>query len=171
MKKTYTLYPATAEDILLLPAIQLKAATRFPVDIFPEPWRSTYTVPQELVNEAYRNNNIWVAKDKAGNLAGYAILRDFNGEAVLEQVDVLPEHGKQGLGRALVEKIIIAAKQQGYDNIYLTTFEDIPWNCPFYKKIGFKVVKDKELPAVLRENIEQERSIIKGRVPMQLELN
>ena len=90
---------------------------------------------------------------------------------MLEQVDVLPEHGKQGLGRALVEKIIIAAKQQGYDNIYLTTFEDIPWNCPFYKKIGFKVVKDKELPAVLRENIEQERSIIKGRVPMQLELN
>ncbi|MBW4457630.1 MAG: GNAT family N-acetyltransferase [Nostoc indistinguendum CM1-VF10] len=54
------------------------------------------------------------------------------------QIDVAPEHGQRGIGSALVGTVCTWAKQQGYRIVSLSTFRDIPWNAPFYSKLGFQ---------------------------------
>ena len=61
--------------------------------------------------------------------------------ARLEQLSVLPEHGRRGHGRALVEAAKNEARRRGYWSISLRTFADVPWNGPFYARTGFVETK------------------------------
>jgi ribosomal protein S18 acetylase RimI-like enzyme len=53
------------------------------------------------------------------------------------QLAVLPDHGRQGLGSALVRAACEWARLQLFDAITLTTYRDVPWNGPFYESLGF----------------------------------
>jgi GNAT superfamily N-acetyltransferase len=66
------------------------------------------------------------------------------GIAHLEELDVLPAHGRKGLGSELLDTVCTWAKQAGYSAVTLTTFRDIPWNAPFYEHRGFQVVSPSE---------------------------
>jgi len=55
----------------------------------------------------------------------------------LEEIDVHPSHGRRGLGRALVRAVCDWAIVSGYVMLTLTTFRDVPWNLPFYARLGF----------------------------------
>jgi len=37
------------------------------------------------------------------------------------------------------------ATSQGYEAVTLTTFRDVPWNSPFYTRLGFGTVEDPAL--------------------------
>ncbi len=60
-----------------------------------------------------------------------------SGIAHLEQVSVLPGHGKRGYGGALVEAAMREARSRGYAELTLRTYADLPWNAPFYRGLGF----------------------------------
>ena len=51
------------------------------------------------------------------------------------------------IGSALVNTVLVWAKRQGYSVMALSTFRDIPWNAPFYSKLGFHVLDESELTA------------------------
>ena len=53
------------------------------------------------------------------------------------QLAVHPDHGRRGVGRALVEAASDWARTEGFGAITLTTYRDVPWNAPFYESIGF----------------------------------
>ena len=53
-------------------------------------------------------------------------------------MSVRPTAGHQGRGRALVEAVCSWAAANGYPAVTLTTFRDVPWNAPFYSKLGFR---------------------------------
>jgi predicted N-acetyltransferase YhbS len=63
----------------------------------------------------------------------------------LQQIDVEPEHGRRGIGTALVKTVCDWAKQQGYGIVSLSTFRDLPWNAPFYSKLGFRALDEADL--------------------------
>jgi len=67
-------------------------------------------------------------------------VEELDGGAHLEELAVRPEHGRAGLGRALVEASAAWAGEAGYASITLTTYRDVPWNGPFYATCGFAVV-------------------------------
>jgi len=46
----------------------------------------------------------------------------------------------QGLGKALVQATLALAHDRGLPAVTLSTFRDIPWNGPFYAKLGFQEV-------------------------------
>jgi GNAT superfamily N-acetyltransferase len=54
---------------------------------------------------------------------------------------VHPDHGRQGLGRALVRAACEWARIQQFDAITLTTYRDVPWNGPFYESFGFVTMR------------------------------
>jgi N-acetylglutamate synthase-like GNAT family acetyltransferase len=73
----------------------------------------------------------------------------------LEQLSVLPDYGRRGLGRTLVESAMAEAARRGYDSISLRTFAAVPWNGPFYRSCGFVETRP-ESPfhtALLRDEI------------------
>jgi len=69
---------------------------------------------------------------------GFARLEELDGLAHLEQLSVEPAHGRQGIGRALVEGACDWARELGYGAMTLVTFADVPWNAPFYASAGFR---------------------------------
>ena len=45
---------------------------------------------------------------------------------------------------------------QGY-TIDLTTFTHVPWNAPFYARLGFTALDDAGLPQFLKDILEEEK--------------
>jgi GNAT superfamily N-acetyltransferase len=73
---------------------------------------------------------------------GFAQVGEADGNAHLEELAVLPGHMRQGLGTRLVEEACAWAAEHGYPAITLTTYADVPWNAPYYERLGFAVVDD-----------------------------
>lgn len=85
-------------------------------------------------------------------LVGFAHVVPHGLHAHLEEVSVLPSHGRQGIGRRLVTEAMEEARWAGFDRMSLTTYRDVPWNGPFYASMGFREVSDPEpFQADLRE--------------------
>lgn len=77
--------------------------------------------------------------------------------------------GGQGVGRRLLRQVIDAARQMGGRELTLTTFAEVPWNAPFYARIGFEVVDEGLLDARLRGILAKELAHgLTGRCAMRL---
>jgi GNAT superfamily N-acetyltransferase len=72
-----------------------------------------------------------------GAVVGFAHLTFPDGFAHLEQLDVLTSHRRQGIGSALVRAAMEEARWAGADRLSLCTYRDLPWNGPFYARLGF----------------------------------
>ena len=94
-------------------------------------------------------------------------MRETDGLALLYQVDVLPEVGGRGIGRALVLRAVSHAREAGYDYLYLTTFRHVPWNAPFYAKLGFAALADEDMPEPLLASLQEERIFSRNRIAMR----
>jgi len=68
---------------------------------------------------------------------GLARISPLAGGAHLEQLSVHPDHGRRGIGRALLQHACHWVKANGYGEITLATYRDVPWNGPFYATEGF----------------------------------
>ena len=75
--------------------------------------------------------------ESEGRPVGFALAGEADANAHLFEIDVLPEHGRRGIGGALLESVCAKAASRGYPAITLTTLRDVPWNAPFYAKRGF----------------------------------
>lgn len=88
----------------------------------------------------------WVATaDHAGDDAmavAYLLADVVDGAAHVEQVSVDPRYARQGLGRRLIDTATAWAVQQGLVAVTLTTFAEVPWNAPYYTRLGFTVIPE-----------------------------
>ena len=75
--------------------------------------------------------------EEDGAVVGFVHVLEPEGAAHLEQLAVLPEHGRLGHGRALVEAAMREAARRGHERITLRTYADVPFNAPFYASCGF----------------------------------
>jgi GNAT superfamily N-acetyltransferase len=151
----YSVRLAEPRDVASLPAIEIAADELFPEEDLPRVLRGSATGVEPL--EAARlAGRLWVAADRDGTPVGFAYVEVVDGHAHLEEIDVLPEHGRRGIGRRLVETVIAWARASGTCPITLTTFRELPWNAPFYASLGFEVLGDEALTPALREVVEHE---------------
>jgi GNAT superfamily N-acetyltransferase len=75
-------------------------------------------------------------------IVGFALCSDRGPDLYLDQLSVLPRHGRQGLGTRLVRRCLQEAEARAFKRVSLSTFRKVPWNGPFYRKLGFR-----EIPA------------------------
>jgi len=80
---------------------------------------------------------VFVSGDPA---VGFACVEVVDGAAHLWQLSVHPEESRRGHGSALVAAVCDWARSEGYDAVTLTTFRDVPWNGPFYARMGFRAL-------------------------------
>jgi GNAT superfamily N-acetyltransferase len=79
----------------------------------------------------------FVSVDARDRPVGYLLLDVVDGAVHVEQVSVHPDHARRGIGRALIERAAAWARCRGLDALTLTTFVDVPWNGPYYERLGF----------------------------------
>jgi GNAT superfamily N-acetyltransferase len=77
------------------------------------------------------------AESSDGEAVGFVQVLKLEGAAHLEQLSVVPDHGRRGIGRALVGAAMSKARSHGYELLTLRTYADVPWNAPFYSTCGF----------------------------------
>lgn len=72
-----------------------------------------------------------------GRPVGFAHVTHHEDVAHLEQLSVLPAYGRRGIGTGLVRDAMAEARWSGAETMSLCTFRDVPWNGPFYRRLGF----------------------------------
>ena len=150
----YSVIRARPEDVGELPNIE-RAAARLLAGHAPESVLSV-TTSETVLQDAVRKGHLWVAL--AGNApVGFAHVRPLDASTLhLEEVDVLPAHGRRGLGTHLVGEVCRWAASTGYDSVTLTTFREVPWNMPFYERLGFRALPSEDLSPALQAIVDHE---------------
>jgi GNAT superfamily N-acetyltransferase len=93
----------------------------------------------------HRTGLAWVVDDGAGTPVAYLVAEEIDGALHVEQVSVHPGAGRQGLGRRLIDHAEEAGRRRGRPALTLTTFAEVPWNGPYYRRLGFRVLTEQEL--------------------------
>jgi len=162
------------DELTALAAIEIAAAAIFPPEDLSAAARAEAD-PLSFFDEAFSAGRLWVARalDPPAPI-GFAAAVVLGGCAHLQEMDVLPDHGRQGLGRALVFEVARWARSSGFSFLTLTTFRHLRWNAPFYAGLGFREISVHELNAALRAVLANE--VAEGldpskRVAMRLDLD
>lgn len=92
----------------------------------------------------------WVRTGDDDRPVAYLLAEVVDGCAHLEQVSVHPDAAGHGHGRELVAHLLAWTREQSLPAVTLTTYRDVPWNGPYYRRLGFLPVADAELTPGLR---------------------
>lgn len=153
----YAIRLAGPEYIPALAAIERAAARLFlahPTHIAPGLLDDTLATA--TLRRALTRGRLWLALHGAEPV-GFACVLRYGRLAHLRELAVHPDHGRRGLGSALVKAVCKQARQQRLDGVTLTTFRDIPWNAPFYARLGFREFVPEGCPVFLRRYLAAER--------------
>lgn len=145
---------ARAADLPALPAIERAAARLFDGLAISSEALAIATAPEEFA-ESQQAGLLWVAR-VAGKPVGFAQVDLVGGEPHLEEIDVHPDFGRRGIGRALVRAVQDWARASGARGLTLTTFRELAWNEPFYASCGFRELAPAELSPELRAVVDDE---------------
>jgi GNAT superfamily N-acetyltransferase len=107
----------------------------------------------------------WVAADERDRAVAFLVSDVVDGCAHIEQVSVAPSHARRGLGAALIDRLASVAAAEGRPALTLTTFRDVPWNAPYYSRLGFVAIDPAEQGPGLRALIEHEDRTIPSAAP------
>ena len=110
-----------------------------------------------IIEQSITASLCFVSVDRDDAAIGFALCQQFPDALHLRELNVLRSAQGQGLGRALLARVVDEAKRRGIPGVTLTTFRDVPFNRPFYARHGFEEVTD--LPGWLAEIRSHEREI------------
>lgn len=151
-----TIALARPQDIPPLAAVELAAARL--LEGHAPPHILEGTIDPRRLHAARAAGRLWVALAREEDApVGFALVEMLADDwPHLEEIDVHPRHGRRGLGTALVRAVCGWAAREGYPQITLTTFRAVPWNMPFYRRLGFEVVPAEGLQAPIAAVVQAE---------------
>ncbi|MBL4870927.1 MAG: GNAT family N-acetyltransferase [Robiginitomaculum sp.] len=101
----------------------------------------------------------WVALDTLSQtISGFIIAEIIEGEFYVGEVSVSATNQQKGIGSKLFETALTEARSLGLPAATLTTFIDVPWNAPYYERLGFVIITSELLPLYLQRILQDEKS-------------
>lgn len=94
--------------------------------------------PPAAVLAAYAAAGRAFVDEREGTQVGYLITEIVDGCAHIEQVSVLPRMRGRRIGERLVEHLAGWARDRRLPALTLTTYRDVPWNGPYWARLGFR---------------------------------
>jgi GNAT superfamily N-acetyltransferase len=156
--------PLRRDELEALRSIERDAARAFAAIGMPEIAHDEPLTVAELETFRARGRG-WVAVDEHDRPVGYLLSTVVDDCAHIEQVTVSPSHARRGIGAALIEHFGALALDEGRSVLTLTTFRDVPWNAPYYERLGFVVVEPADQGQELAALVAHEASSIPGDAP------
>ncbi|MEP3050658.1 MAG: GNAT family N-acetyltransferase [Erythrobacter sp.] len=151
----WSLRLAHADDADEMPAIEAAAAQLFAgIDGLETIDPDDTWEPSEL-RGFIRKGHCLVAH-VGEQMAGFLINQPFGKELHIWEMDVLPDFQQRGIGAGLLRACQIDARNSGFRALTLTTFVDLPWNRPFYARLGFERVEELAAHPRLNAALEEE---------------
>ncbi|GAB2992940.1 GNAT family N-acetyltransferase [Saccharothrix stipae] len=129
------LRPARTDELPSLPPIERASGEPFRDFGMPE-----IADDDPMPLSTLEHLHVWVAADP--HPVAWVAVEVVDGAAHVEQLSVHPDHARRGIGAALLDHVERWAATRGLTALTLTTFRDIPWNGPYYRRLGFHEVTD-----------------------------
>jgi len=150
---------ATTTDAPLLPEVERSSARAF----LAQPglaWIATDRVLDEAQHLAFIAAGLhWVAADAGDRPVGFLAAERFGPELHVWELSVCEEWQGRGIGRRLLAEACAWVGTAGLTAATLTTFRDVPWNAPFYAKVGFAILEGDEIGERLANTLAYEREL------------
>lgn len=153
----WSLRLARPEDAEHFPAIERSAAQAFASVEGLETLVDGWTIPAE-------RHRLLIAKchcltaSVGGEVAGFLVAERFGRALHIWEMSVAEPFQRRGIGAGLVRACGIDAANAGCQSVTLTTFAEVPWNAPFYARLGFERIADVALWPRLALLLKQERA-------------
>lgn len=119
-------------DVAEIEAVEESADRMLVEHLAPPAWPGIESAESRLSMPGFL-----LVADTGEHLVGFVHVIEFGDSAHLEQLSVVPEYGRQGVGTELLTAAIDNATARGHSRLTLRTFRDVPWNAPFYARHGF----------------------------------
>ena len=169
----YRIRVARADELARLKEIEDEAGELFEgLGLNDETLDSSFATEQRRRLVAL--GQVWVActADDVAVGAVAASVRD--GAVYVEELDVVPMHGRRGIGTRLLAHVCAWGMSQGLRAVTLSTFGDVAWNGRFYRSQGFRDLDPSEwTPSMhsIRDDEGRQGLVIEARVFMRRELS
>ncbi len=135
----YAIRRARPSEYALLPDIERAAATLLATVDWLDLSHDEVSDP-EFIAATARDGAVFVAADERDAPVGFALTGFLDRALHIYELDVAPAHARRGLGRRLIEAAEAFAVAEDAAAVALATFRDVPWNGPFYARVGFREV-------------------------------
>ncbi|ELV2844589.1 GNAT family N-acetyltransferase [Enterobacter cloacae] len=148
-----TVRPTRPGDVTALPAIERAAGERF--RDYPElAWLAEGDVISAEQHLDYAERGLsWLALAN-DQPVGFILAELHASSLFIVELSVHLDWQGKGIGRRLIACVADQARKRGLASLTLTTFRDVPWNAPFYARLGFEMITT--LTPELREKREEE---------------
>ncbi|MGO4431842.1 GNAT family N-acetyltransferase [Paenarthrobacter sp. RAF9] len=130
---------AHADDLQLMQDIERAAGEVFR-QLGMDPIADDEPFPVEKLGTYAAAGRAWVYVDGLDYPVAYLLADVVDGEGHVEQVSVHPDQAHQGIGRELLHAARVWARGHGMHRQTLSTFRDVPWNAPYYRRLGFEML-------------------------------
>lgn len=151
----YGIRLARLGELVQIQALEWAAGQRFGL-VGMDEVAAMEPIALELLAARQKVGQLWVAVTAADEVAGFLMADWIDGEVILEEVSVHPDHGHRGLGSRLTNFVCAWAAAQGSKSVVLSTFKDVVWNAPFYARLGFGMLEEDGLTSGLIQVREEE---------------
>lgn len=150
---TIRIRPTTRNDVAALSAIERAAGERFRED--PElAWLADGEVISTDQHLGYVERGLsWLALAN-DHPVGFILAEAHSSSLFIVELSVDLHWQGKGIGRQLIACVADHARKRGLTALTLTTFRNVPWNAPFYARLGFE--KMTTLTPELRRKREEE---------------
>jgi GNAT superfamily N-acetyltransferase len=146
---TYRIRPARAAEAESLREIERAAARSFIAVGYPDIARHEPTPAADL-RDAVTDGALFVAVAPDDSPVGFLICTEIDGDLYVQELAVHPDHAGHRLAVPLLQAAETLARRLGLAALTLTTFRTVPWNAPYYARLGFHILPDEEIGAGLR---------------------
>jgi ribosomal protein S18 acetylase RimI-like enzyme len=152
----FTIRPAAEVDLPRLVEVEIEAGQVFRTVGMPEVADSVPDISQ--LREAAAAERAWVT-EVGTELAGFITAELMDGNAHVAQVSVAPDYAGLRIGKAMIELVEAWGRSAGTPATTLTTFRSVPWNAPYYARLGYTVLADDEMGPELLRAVAYEASL------------
>ena len=152
-----TVCPTRPGDVTSLPAIERAAGERF--RDYPElAWLAEGDVISAEQHLDYAERGLsWLALAN-DQPVGFILAELHASSLLIVELSVHLDWQGKGIGRRLIACVADQARKRGLASLTLTTFRDVPWNAPFYARLGFEMITT--LTPELREKAKKRRRTV-----------
>jgi predicted N-acetyltransferase YhbS len=104
----------------------------------------------DFVRRKIEAAEIIVAVNDTGACVGFVMFAPLTMRFYIEELDVLTGWAGRRIGAALLDRVEVLAREAGARRLVLSTYREVPWNAPYYRRLGFEVIEREQLDARLR---------------------
>lgn len=145
---TVTFRFAAPPDASAIRTIEFEAGQRF-VSVGMAGIADAPPMELEVVERKIAAHEIIVAVDADATCVGFVMFEPQPTRIYVQELDVLTSHAGRRIGAALIEQVAQLARTRQLTQLILSTYREVPWNAPYYRRLGFRDIEEAELDAVL----------------------